>query len=137
VWDCDNDVVDHQVVSMRLEDGAAATFTMTAFSEQTHRQTRIFGSHGCLEGDGEQVRVVDFRTNTARVLDSGVLGGSNAAGDHGGGDSGLMDAFTAAVATGDASWVRSGAAESLQSHLTVFAAEQARRSGEVRAVPVA
>lgn len=137
VWDCDNDVVDHQVVSMRLEDGAAATFTMTAFSEQTHRQTRIFGSHGCLEGDGEHVRVVDFRTNTARVLDSGVLGGSNAAGDHGGGDSGLMDAFTAAVATGDASWVRSGAAESLQSHLTVFAAEQARRSGEVRAVPVA
>lgn len=134
VWDSDNDVVDHQVVAMRLEGGAAATFTMTAFSEQTHRQTRIFGSHGFLEGDGERVRVVDFRTNTSHVLDSGVLGGSNAAGDHGGGDSGLMDAFTAAVATGDRTWVRSGPAESLDSHLAVFAAEQARHSGEVRFV---
>ncbi len=137
VWDSDNDVVDHQVVSMRLEGGAAATFTMTAFSEQTHRQTRIFGSHGSLEGDGERVRVVDFRTNTVRVLDSGVLGGSNAAGDHGGGDGGLMDAFTAAVATGDRTWVRSGPAESLQSHLAVFAAEEARRTGEVREVDAA
>jgi predicted dehydrogenase len=136
-WDSDNDVVDHQVVAMRLEGGAAATFTMTAFSEQTHRQTRIFGSHGCLEGDGERVRVVDFRSNTAHVLDAGVLGGSNAAGDHGGGDGGLMDAFTAAVATGDRTWVRSGPAESLESHLAVFAAEQARRSGEVREVGAA
>lgn len=134
VWDSDNDVVDHQVVAMRLEGGAAATFTMTAFSEQTHRQTRIFGSHGFLEGDGERVRVVDFRTNTTHVLDSGVLGGSNAAGDHGGGDSGLMDAFTAAVATGDRGWVRSGPVESLDSHLAVFAAEDARHAGEVRTV---
>lgn len=136
VWDCDNDVVDHQVVSMRLEGGAAATFTMTAFSEQTHRQTRVFGTHGCLEGDGERVRVVDFRTNTVRVLEVGAAG-SNAADGHGGGDAGLMDAFTAAVATGDRSWVRSGPAESLESHLAVFAAEQARRTGEVRRVGAA
>ncbi|WP_158370888.1 Gfo/Idh/MocA family protein [Cellulosimicrobium cellulans] len=136
VWDCDNDVVDHQVVAMRLEGGAAATFTMTAFSEQTHRQTRVFGTHGSLEGDGERVRVVDFRDNTVRVLDTGTAG-SNAADGHGGGDAGLMDAFTAAVATGDRTWVRSGAAESLDSHLVVFAAEQARRTGQVREVGAA
>jgi predicted dehydrogenase len=136
VWDCDNDVVDHQVVAMRLTGGATATFTMTAFSEQTHRQTRVFGTHGSLEGDGERVRVVDFRTNTVRVLDTGAAG-SNAADGHGGGDGGLMDAFTAAVATGDRSWVRSGAAESLDSHLVVFAAEEARRTGQVREVGAA
>lgn len=136
VWDCDNDVVDHQVVAMRLEGGAAATFTMTAFSVQTHRQTRIFGTHGSLEGDGEQVRVVDFRTNTVHVIGTGDAG-STAADGHGGGDAGLMDAFTAAVATGDRSWVRSDAAESLESHLAVFAAEQARRTGEVRSVGAA
>lgn len=136
VWDSDNDVVDHQVVAMRLEGGAAATFTMTAFSEQTHRQTRIFGTHGCLEGDGEQVRVVDFRTSTVHVLGTGASG-SNAADGHGGGDGGLMDAFTAAVATGDRSWVRSGPAESLESHLAVFAAEDARHAGDVRQVGAA
>ena len=47
-----NDVVDHQVIAMRLSGGITATFTMTAFTEQTHRQTRIHGSHGWLRGDG-------------------------------------------------------------------------------------
>jgi len=55
-------------------------------------------------------------------------------GVHGGGDDGLMDAFVRAVATRDASWIRSGAAESLNSHLAVFAAERSRREGSVVSV---
>lgn len=135
VYRCDNDVVDHQVVALSFAGGSTGTFTMTAFSEQTHRQTRIFGTHGRLEGNGESVHVLDFRDNTTHVYDSGVVGGSNAADDHGGGDGGLMDAFTMAVATGDRRWIRSGALESLESHLVVFAAEDARHHGRVRTVP--
>jgi hypothetical protein len=45
-----------------------------------------------------------------------------------------MDAFTTAVATGDASHILSGPAESLESHLAVFAAERARLSGTVERV---
>ncbi|GAA3108142.1 putative dehydrogenase [Kribbella aluminosa] len=131
VYDCDNDVVDHQSVVMELNGGANATFTMTAFSEQTHRQTRIFGTHGCLEGDGEKITVVDFRNGATLVMDAPVVGGSNAASDHGGGDQGVMDAFTAAVATGDATLIRSGPGESLDSHLAVFAAEQSRHNAAV------
>lgn len=134
VYECDNDVVDHQVVAFEFEDGGAGTFTMTAFSEQTHRQTRIFGSHGCLEGDGEAVRVVDFRTGESSHHDLGESG-SNAADGHGGGDTGLMEAFVRAVATGDRDLIRSGPRESLESHLAVFSAEEARRSGSVRTVP--
>lgn len=135
VYRCDNDVVDHQVVALSFEGGSTGTFTMTAFSEQTHRQTRVFGTHGRLEGDGEKVDVLDFRDGSRQVLDSGVVGGSNAADDHGGGDGGLMDAFTTAVATGDRRWIRSGALESLESHLTVFAAEDARHRSAVLTVP--
>lgn len=135
VYSCDNTVVDHQVVSFEFEDGAAGTFTMTAFSEQTHRHTKLFGTHGYLEGDGEKARVVDFRTNTESHHDSGIMGGSNAAGDHGGGDGGLMDAFVAAVAANDPSLIRSGPQESLSSHLVVFRAEEARRNRNV--LPVA
>jgi hypothetical protein len=44
-----------------------------------------------------------------------------------------MDAFVAAVASGNPDLIRSGARESLASHLTVFAAERARLNGTVEA----
>jgi hypothetical protein len=55
----------------------------------------------------------------------------NAGEGHGGGDSGLMDAFTAAVATGNRDLILSGPRESLASHLAVYAAERARLGGTV------
>ncbi len=55
----------------------------------------------------------------------------SAADGHGGGDAGLMDAFTGAVASGNRGLIMSGPRESLASHLAVFAAERARRSGTV------
>lgn len=134
VYECDNDVVDHQSVLMSLAGGITATFTMTAFSEQTHRQTKIFGTHGYLDCDGESIRVVDFRTGKSRLDHVGNHGGSNAAEGHGGGDAGLLSAFVQAVATGDQGQIRSGAIESLESHLAVFAAEESRHSGQVHTV---
>ncbi|MFG3259567.1 Gfo/Idh/MocA family protein [Streptomyces sp. NPDC048172] len=131
----DNDVVDHQVLAMRLAGGVTATFQMVAFTEQTHRQTRIFGSHGWLRGDGERVTVQDFRTGEETVHDLGASG-SNAADGHGGGDTALVEAFVRAVAEGDPGAVRSGTAASLGSHLAAFAAERARHTGTVQPVPV-
>ena len=55
-------------------------------------------------------------------------------GGHGGGDGGLMDGFVRAVAAGDPSSILSGARETLESHLMVFAAETARREDRVVAV---
>ncbi|MEV6950574.1 Gfo/Idh/MocA family oxidoreductase [Streptomyces sp. NPDC051183] len=131
VYACDNDVVDHQVVAMEFDSGATATFTMTAFTEQADRQTRIFGTRGELRGDGMELRVYDFLTRTEEVLGIGAEGAMDAAGGHGGGDAGLMDAFVGAVATGDPGLVKSGPHESLISHLTVLAAERARRDNTV------
>jgi hypothetical protein len=54
---------------------------------------------------------------------------------HSGGDAGLMDAFTGAVATGQPELIMSGPRESLASHLSVFAAERARLNGTVETVP--
>ncbi|WP_285785734.1 Gfo/Idh/MocA family oxidoreductase [Microbispora sp. NBRC 16548] len=135
VYACDNDVVDHQVLALEFEGGATGTFTMTAFTEQTHRQTRVFGSHGQLIGDGERVTVLDFRTGRTETVEAGPVGGATAGEGHGGGDDGVMDAFVRAVATGDDALIRSGPAESLASHLAVFAAERARHTGTVADVP--
>ena len=56
VWACDNDVVDHQVVSLAYEGGATASLTMTAFTRMRDRETRIFGTRGELRGDGAHGR---------------------------------------------------------------------------------
>lgn len=135
VYACDNDVVDHQVLAIEFDGGATGTFTMTAFTEQTHRQTRIFGSHGRIVGDGERLSVLDFRTGRTVVHETGPTGDANAGDGHGGGDDGVMAAFVGSVATGDEEFRRSGPADSLAAHLAVFAAEHARHTGTVVAVP--
>lgn len=133
VYACDNDVVDHQVVAMRFASGATATFTMTGFTRQRDRETRIFGTRGELYGNGSTIQVHDFLTDRTETIDTAVVldGTETAAAGHGGGDARLMAAFVAAIRTGDARPILSGPAESLESHLMVFAAEQARRDGRV------
>lgn len=129
VYDCDNDVVDHQVVNLEYEGGVTASFTMTAFTPQTHRQTRVFGTHGYVEGDGVDLKVQDFRTGEWETIDTTTGLDASAAGGHGGGDGGLVDAFVEAVATGNAGAILSGPAESLDSHRVVWAAERSRKTG--------
>ncbi len=131
VWACDNDVVDHQIVNMEFEGGRTASFNMIGFTEGRDRQTRIFGARGELRGDGNKVEVFDFAKEEVTVYDPLANSDGTINSGHGGGDFGLMDAFTGAIATGDPSKILSGPAESLQSHLMVFAAEQARRKNRV------
>jgi predicted dehydrogenase len=133
VYACDNDVVDHQVVAMEFETGVTATFTMTGFTPSLDRRTQIFGTRGYLDGDGTSVRVHDFTTDTTATFEIENLGHDTEEG-HSGGDDGLMEAFTTALETNDASHILSGPAESLESHLAVFAAERARLSGTVEHV---
>jgi predicted dehydrogenase len=136
VYECDNDVVDHQVVNMLFESGKTAAFTMTAFNKAAHRKTRIFGTRGEIYGDGEKIEIFDFLTDTTCVIDTEASsadagGGGQVLGGHGGGDYGLMDRFVSAVRAQDASRILSGPNESLESHRMVFAAERARRENIV------
>ncbi|MGW4946430.1 Gfo/Idh/MocA family protein [Actinoplanes sp. NPDC004185] len=131
VYTADNDVVDHQVVTMEFTGGATCSFTMSAFTPMEHRHTRLMGTHGYLDGDGRTLRHVDFRTGAETTIDSVEAGGPSASDGHGGGDEGLVEAFLAAVAAGDPSLVSSDAAASLASHRVVWAAERARRTGQV------
>jgi predicted dehydrogenase len=129
VWACDNDVVDHQVVSLQYERGATASLTMTAFARMRERETRIFGTRGEVTGDGETIAVYDFRTErtTRHEVDPGASG-------HSGGDDGVMAAFVAAAAAGDPALLPTSPAETLASHRIAFAAEAARREQRVVAL---
>ena len=130
VYACDNDVVDHQIVNMSFEDGATASFTMTAFNAGSRRKTRIFGTHGEIEGDGSKIHITRFLGGETTTIDTAATDAS-ILGGHGGGDQGLMDCFIDAVASGDANRILSGPEETLESHLMVFAAEQARMENRV------
>jgi predicted dehydrogenase len=135
VYACDNDVVDHQVVTMEFADGATSSFTMSAFTPMEHRRTRLMGTHGYLDGDGRTLRYVDFRTGAETIMDSAEAGGPSASGGHGGGDKGLVEAFLAAVASENPALLSSDATQSLATHRVVWAAEEARRRGEVISLP--
>ena len=117
-------MVDHQVVALEFPGATTATFTMTAFSKAACRSTRLFGTRAELTGDGQAIRIYDFLSPAERLITPAPAGAMNAAEGHGGGDAGLMDAFTGAVATGNRELILSGPRESLASHLAVFAANE-------------
>jgi predicted dehydrogenase len=135
VYTSANDVVDHQVVTMSFADGATCAFTLTAFTPLADRKTRLFGTHGYIDGDGRLLHHTDFRTGEQRTIDTGTPTGHTAADGHNGGDVAITDAFLAAVAEDDPSLLPSNAASSLLSHRVVWAAERARTTGAIVDLP--
>jgi len=116
---------------MEFDGGATAAFTMTAFTDHANRRTEIFGTQGCIKGDGRWLEVLDFRTGQTARHDTMPTAGADAAGGHAGGDAGLVRAFVTAVSGDDPGALTSGARQTWRSHAATFAAEHARRSGTV------
>lgn len=136
VYRSDNDVVDHQVVSLEFEGGVTAAFTVCGFTEENTRTLKLMGTHGEIRGHLEkgELEVRSFRPEGAPGAGQEVLRVASGSG-HAGGDEGLMEAFVARLAARREGRVPEEAltslAESLESHLMAFAAEEARREGRV------
>jgi predicted dehydrogenase len=60
VYMCDNNVCDHQLVTMKFESGAKAVLEMTAFSDKMFRQSHIVGTKGELIGYGTKLEMRIF-----------------------------------------------------------------------------
>lgn len=130
VYQCDNDLVDHQSVQLEFADGRLASFTLSAFTEGANRKTRIFGTAGQITGDGRLISVYDFRTLKTTEFDTDAFGFEAASG-HGGGDARVISAFIAALRDASPETLSTSISRSMASHRVVFAAEEARRSGSV------
>jgi len=131
VYQCDNDVVDHQIVAMEFGSGSTVTLTMHGHSHIEHRSTRIEGSRGRLTGEfgngGAWLRIEDHRSGVDRMLDTSPPPFEG----HGGGDTQLMADFIGFVNRGgNPPEVLQAAQEALASHLLAFAAEEARLGGK-------
>ena len=122
VYRSDNDVVDHQVVSIEFENDIKASFTMSAFTDG-ERRTRIMGTMGEIIGDFNTITLSNFRNQSKEIVweksDEDEMG-------HGGGDFGLMKQFLLAVRANDPTLFSSSLEAAMESHLMSFDAEKSR-----------
>lgn len=123
VFQSDNDVVDHQVVNMEFENGATATFSMSAFTREQTRIVQIMGTKGEIRGNMEtnEISIFDFLTREEKIVKFPEVSSG-----HGGGDEGIIRDFIDAINSSDQNVSKSIASKSLISHLMAFAAEESR-----------
>ncbi len=133
VFDCPNNVVDHQVVNLEYESGATVSFTMSAFNKGG-RKLRIMGTKGEVNAEmsDDHITLFDFITRKEEkipvlnaVLDETIKGG------HGGGDQGIIKAFCELLLDKYEGKSISTVTTSIENHLASFAAEKSRVEGTV------
>ncbi len=128
VYQCDNDVVDHQIVNMEFGKGRFVTLTMSGFNKGG-RTTTFMGTKGELYANMEDQTMEFYSFDTMETTQvykpDGVLD-QTIAGGHGGGDAGIMSDLYEYIANDNPSASISDVDVSCASHLICFAAEEAR-----------
>ena len=108
---------------------------MNAFTAGEGRLTEIYGSCGELRGDGQAIRVTDFRSGALTVYQPEAIPDLSGYG-HMGGDLGIMRDFIAAVRAHDPRQIASDIESSLAAHLMAFAAERSRQTHTVQEITI-
>lgn len=128
VFRCDNDVCDNQVTIIEFENGVHAAFTLSGFTNKMCRTLKIMCEHGEIRADDSinRIEITRFAANQTERVEQRVILPRIVPSGHGGGDSLLMEGFLDLLEGCDEA-NRSDIAQSLESHLMVFAAERARR----------
>lgn len=127
VYHCDNNVVDHQVVNLLLEDDLTITFNMCAFTYGGGREIRLMGTKGEIVAkmDGNLIEVHPFAADAYNVPvarnDADEFG-------HGGGDMGIVEDLIG-VFSGSGKKSLTSIDNSIESHLVALAAEKSRAEG--------
>ena len=127
VYRCDNDVVDHQVVTMLMEDDITVTFTMNAFNKGG-RYLHLMGTKGELHAaldNNNPIRIYNFETEETTEI--AAAGGDGVTNGHGGGDEGIVHAFYEYLVGTYRGNSIADIRTSVNNHLLVFAAEEARK----------
>lgn len=136
VYQCDNDVVDHQVLAGELTNGITITHTMTAFD--AGRTIEIYGTRAALKGGdpykeagAPELWLRDHASGAIETIEIPRESEDGYAG-HGGGDGGLIEALGSLFRGEDA---LPPGLDGLAGHRLAFLAEKARVSKQRIAVP--
>ncbi len=77
----DNNVCDHQIVTMKFESGAVATLNMNAFSDKMFRESHIVGTKGELIGYGAKLKMCIFGERPRNIFTGTLNVGGHIEGD--------------------------------------------------------
>lgn len=127
VYHCDNDVVDHQIVSMEMESEVTINFSMDVFTLKDNRETHICLTEGEIDGDETTLRVKRFCGREETVYDFSDIAGTPF---HAGADLALMEDFIEAVRSSKKS-LATAIDVSVESHLICYEAERSRREERI------
>ena len=119
-------------ILMEFEEGITATFSLTAQSSNIHRNIHIMCEDGEIHADelDGSIKVTHFRRNKVDEERIDVFQTTKYDSGHGGGDSGIMEDFTAGLQQNNPD-SRSSISRSVESHLMACAIEHARLTGTV------
>lgn len=128
VYRMNNDVVDHQVVSLQLADDVTVAFTMTAFTATGGRVMRICGTAGEIFADMERniIRVMEFGKVPVEI---DVRKLTDDFSGHGGGDGRMITDLLDLLDGKPMSPALTTISRSVESHYVALAAEESRTHG--------
>lgn len=132
VYHCDNNVVDHQVVNLKMTDGSTISHTMCAFTGTGSRYAKFMGTKGEIIADmtANTIQVTPFGKETETIDVSKIATDFSG---HGGGDNRMVEEFIDMLLEGKEPSGRTTTVEqSVESHYCALAAEESRlHDGEV------
>lgn len=129
VFHCDNDVVDHQTISILFENSVTGTFFMGGHNGIERRITKISMTNGEIYFDTSEnmIKAYSFSPETFETVIPRKDDGT-----HMGGDIKIMDSFIDAMAQGcRRRCLLTSVKDALDGHLMAFAAEEARLTNRV------
>jgi len=127
VFHCDNDVVDHQVLSMEMADEVTINLSMDIFTNDDYRETHIKLTHGEIDGNEKHLRVRKFRSNEEQVFDFSDISNKPF---HAGADLNLVDHFVKALSNKEYE-LQTSIENSVESHRICYEAERSRLTGKI------
>lgn len=128
VYQMNNDVVDHQVISMQLEDEVTVAFTMTAFTATGGRCIRLMGTAGEIYADMEY-NIIRFRPFGKPEEEIDVTKLTTDFSGHGGGDTRMLADYLDLLEGKGMSKALTTISRSVESHIVALAAEESRVKG--------
>ena len=123
IYHCDNDVVDHQIVSMEMDSEVTINFSMDLFTLKDHRKTHICLTEGEIDGNETLLRVRRFRGGAETVYDFSNLSHQPF---HAGADLDIVADFIDAIHS-EKKYLRTSIDLSVESHRICFEAERSRK----------
>ena len=127
VYHCDNDVADHQVVNMELENDVTISFVANVFTLNDFRGTHIKMTHGEIDGNETMLRVRKFRGGEEQVYDFSNLCTQPF---HAGADLNIVEAFVDSITNAENGVLSSDIASSIESHVVCYEAETSRLNNQ-------